>query len=103
MNIPSLIQNQEETLRCRSPGYCTGTPPSIQWKGRAVENVQVEQHTLTMSTEVSTHESEFTRKFDSTHHKTTLTCIIVYMNDIITEQHVTLIVNCKYLLFTVIL
>lgn len=99
MNIPSLIENHSATLSCNAPGFCPGTTPSIQWRGNAVEGQTPTQLRIEISNGDEVHEShlQFTPHF--THHKTTLTCTIVYLNDIITEQHVDLIVECEYLLF----
>ena len=71
----------------------------MKWKGKAVESLGLEQDSMEITHGFLIHESEFTRIFDSTYHNTVLTCMIVYMDDIITEQHVTLIVKCEYLLF----
>ena len=101
MDIPPLTENQSATLRCTAPGYCSGTTPAIKWKGKAVESFPyvIRQDVKETSNGAFIHESELSLIFDSTYHNTVLTCMIVYMDDIITEQHVTLIVKCEYLLF----
>ncbi|XP_031433549.1 sialic acid-binding Ig-like lectin 12 [Clupea harengus] len=95
MDIPPLTENQSDTLRCTAPGYCSGTTPTIKWKGKAVESFPyvIRQDVKETSNGAFIHESEFSLIFDSTYHNTVLTCMIVYMDDIITEQHVTLIVR----------
>ena len=101
MDIPPLTEKLSATLSCEMEHeYCSGPTPKIEWKGKAADN----HPTLIgfgglSSTGVFSQRSFFSLIFDSTYHNTVLTCMIVYMDDIITEQHVTLIVKCEYLLF----
>ncbi|KAM6995291.1 uncharacterized protein LKV04_007514 [Tautogolabrus adspersus] len=99
--VPPLTEGWKTTLSCTAPGLCSGSAPEITWMWRgggendshitgsiidfAIESLNAvsQRHSSTLTLNPS-----FTQ-----HHNTEVTCRVTFVNNITTEETVTLKVN----------
>ncbi|KAF7670456.1 hypothetical protein LDENG_00074460 [Lucifuga dentata] len=100
MMVPELTEGQQTTLTCIAPGRCSGSAPKITWMWR--EQGQNESHISGNSTAFKTenvtavtqrHTSTLTFNPSAKHHGTEVTCKVSFIDNMTTEETVTLNVS----------
>uniref|UniRef100_A0A671Y2I2 B-cell receptor CD22 n=1 Tax=Sparus aurata TaxID=8175 RepID=A0A671Y2I2_SPAAU len=102
VTIPPLTEGQQTTLTCTAPGLCSGSVPAITWtwSGRREKSSHIAGNITASKTENVTgvtqrHSSTLTFNSSAEHHGTNVTCKVSFINNITTEETVTLNVTCE--------
>ncbi|XP_030248821.1 sialic acid-binding Ig-like lectin 5 [Sparus aurata] len=97
VTIPPLTEGQQTTLTCTAPGLCSGSVPAITWtwSGRREKSSHIAGNITASKTENVTgvtqrHSSTLTFNSSAEHHGTNVTCKVSFINNITTEETVTL-------------
>ncbi|XP_062254421.1 sialic acid-binding Ig-like lectin 12 [Platichthys flesus] len=95
--IPPLTEGQLTTLTCTAPGLCSGSEPTFtwRWRGRGESDADLSGNITAFKTEnvaefAKTSSSSLSFSPSAEHHRTNITCTVLFQGNVSTVETATL-------------